>query len=272
MIENPANFHQLDGRLRLRGVLTFQTALHVGAGKATDEATDLPVLRDAQGHPFLPGASIKGVLRSTLESLVRSASEKSTGFWACDPLVDKPNKLAAGLELACGVHEPGKRSGVDIRQHCTLCQIFGSRVLASHVRVSDALIRDRDQRPPIELRDGVAIDRDRRVVYGGQKYDFEVVAPGTQFNLEVFVENPQPWMMGLLTIGFDQIADGFTTLGGFSSRGLGRATLEWTDVLEFSAAQLLAGNDPESLKDKKLETRQKEWRAALAAKVPGKRS
>ncbi|MBM3678236.1 MAG: CRISPR-associated RAMP protein, partial [Actinobacteria bacterium] len=211
------NFHRLEARLRLTGTMTTVTGLHVGAGTpAISDGLDQPVLRDALGLPFIPGASLKGVLRSTLESLVRALDGRR--MTACDPLARD----------ACGAHERGERSQAMAAEHCTICALFGSRVLASHVRISDALMVDSERVSPVEVRDGVAIDRDTGTVRGPLKFDFEVVPPGVGFDLEVFVENPVPWAMGLLMIGFDQIHRGYTTVGGFGSRGLGRVKIAWS--------------------------------------------
>ncbi|MBN1605711.1 MAG: CRISPR-associated RAMP protein [Polyangiaceae bacterium] len=265
---SPANFHCLEQRLRWTGQLTLLTALHVGASKGVD-AADMPVLRDVEGYPFIPGASIKGVLRSTAESLVRALGQPRTArLWACDPLLDQRESA----ERACGVQAPHqKRSEVDVTQHCAICRLFGSRLLASHVRISDALIPEaqRRRRPPIELRDGVGIDRDRRVARGRLKYDFEVVSPGTTFDLELFVENPEPWLMGLLCVALDQVKEGFCALGGFTSRGLGRATLTWESIFRFTAKSLLEGREPEVLDGERIAEAMRMWRAALASEVKG---
>ncbi len=264
MVDSPADFHRLDSRLRLRGTLALQTALHVGAGKGSD-GVDMPVLRDVEGYPFIPGASLKGVLRSTLESLVRALEpSRDQGLWACNPLEDEPG----APDVACGVYAKGERRGsVDVTGHCAICRLFGSRLVGSHVRISDALAKRRKGPPPIEHRDGVAIDRDRKVVHGGQKYDFEVVSPGTEFELEMFVENPRPWLMGLLIVGLDQIADGFSALGGFTSRGLGRATLQWDEVVRFTARDLLEGKGPTTLSKDDFARERDGWRDALAQKA-----
>lgn len=261
-----ADFHRLEARLRLTGVLTTRTGLHVGAGAAGDfDGLDQPVLRDALGLPFIPGSSLKGVVRSTIEAILRANDGRARGLWACDPLVQ------GGPEdqRACGAHEGGRRQEAQAAPHCAVCNLFGSRVLASHVRVSDALMRDAARRNPIEVRDGVAIDRDTGTVAGRQKYDFEVVAPGTSFDLEVFVENPEPWSMGLLLLGFDQIAAGYTAVGGFTSRGLGRVHIEWTECEEVTAAGLLAGEPPRRYGGDALRERCEEWRRALAARATG---
>ena len=63
-----ADFHVLHKRLRLMGTLTTRTALRIGSGGSGElDAADLPVLRDAEGFPLIPGGSLKGVLRSTIE-------------------------------------------------------------------------------------------------------------------------------------------------------------------------------------------------------------
>jgi len=113
-------------------------------------------------------------------------------------------------------------------------------VVASHVRISDALcLESRARKPPIELRDGVAIDRDLGKVYGANKYDFQVVSAGTGFGLELFADNLEDWELGVLVIGFEQIAEGFTAIGGFTSRGLGRVGIEWDTVTDFEPKRLL---------------------------------
>jgi CRISPR-associated protein Csm3 len=265
MRSSPADFHALKQRLRLSGQIVTRTALRVGSGGSGElDAANLPVLRDAEGYPFLPGSSLKGALRSTIEALVRGADlPRSTGLWACDPLLEETHGGA------CGHHEKGARGTVNPDEHCAICRLLGSRVVGSHVRFGDALVHltenDRaERRIPIEVRDGVAIDRDLRRQHGALKYDFEVVPPGTRFDIEVFVENPQDWGMGLLLLGFDQIKDGFTALGGFTSRGLGRVDVVFTGMLRVSARELLDGEKGTELSGSALEEAFASYRAALA--------
>lgn len=251
------NFDVLSSRLRLQGELVTQTALHVGAGSASDiEVTDLPVLKTAQGYPFIPGSSLKGVVRSTVEGLLRAA--KNNRLRACDPL---------SFETSCG--GTSVRSG-PLKEHCAVCRLFGSHLVASHVRFSDARMPRENEigPPPIERRDGVSIDRDLRVAAAKRKYDLEVVSPGTVFSLEIFVVNPEPWLMGLLVTGLDQLREGFTAIGGFTSRGLGRVSITWTSLERVTAERLLlkGAKDPEKLD---IEAEFETWRAALAEAAGG---
>lgn len=276
-MSNPAaDFHRLESRLRLRGVLETKTALRIGSGGGGDlDASDLPVLRDADGYPLIPGSSLKGVVRSTVEALVRGAdvTNRSHGVWTCDPFAGDGEP-----DRACGWHDSNRRNREEALKtdHCAVCRLFGSHVIASHVRFSDALLSDLQAvkhrgRVPVEVRDGVAIDRDLRTAHGGQKYDFEVIAPGTRFDLEVFVENPRDWLMGLLVIGFDQVADGFSALGGFTSRGLGRVAIQWTDMTRVDARSLLQGGEATVFTPERMSAEFKGYRDVLAARVRGGR-
>lgn len=264
--ESTANFHVLKSRLRLSGTLTTVTGLRIGSGgSGENDAVDLPVLRDGDGYPFIPGASLKGSIRSTLEALVRSFEmPRESGLYACDPLKeDRKDK-----DHACGSHEAGKRSSVNAEDACIICRLMGSRVVSSHVRFTDALIdRKRVSHRVVELRDGVAIDRDLRTVHSNRKYDFEVVPPGVPFQLEVFVENPTDWLMGLLMLGFEQVAEGFTALGGFTSRGLGRVQLEWDSLSRVEARALLSGEPPTLVRGEALTQQLATWRHAISLEV-----
>ncbi len=82
-----------DQRLRMEGVLATRTGLHIGAGESGDPlATDSPVVRDASGAPFVPGSSLKGVVRSATESLLRGATNGhgGEGLWTCDHIAGQP--------------------------------------------------------------------------------------------------------------------------------------------------------------------------------------
>ncbi len=256
---DPANFHCLSHRLRMTGTLETVTALHVGTGAAAHDAFDLPVLKDATGSAVIGGASLKGVLRSSVESILRAYGSGHGLLRTCDPFAK------GGPERACGyTGADRKRKNVFTSEHCATCRLFGSGVLASHVRFTD-LHCTSDVR--FEVRDGVAIDRDLKRVRGGQKYDFEVVPPGAKFTVEVFVENPEDWLMGLLMVGFDQLDDGFSAIGGFTSRGLGRVRFRWNEITQWSATQLLTGEVPERWTDVK--TKRKSWSDALANHAKG---
>ncbi|HEX4965541.1 MAG TPA: CRISPR-associated RAMP protein Csx7 [Thermoanaerobaculia bacterium] len=235
------------GRLRLEGVLTTHTALHIGAGGSGDAlGTDSPVVRTAAGAPYVPGSSLKGVLRSAAEALFRGGpgQEARETLWSCN--------LIAGEESACVSHKTAEairaeieKQGGDSRKvaeaiwdrSCTVCHLFGSMALSSRVRFADLLLRG--ETPLFELRNGVGIDRDKELAAAGVLYDFETVPPETEFELRVTVDNPTDEEVGLLLYLFHELDAGNLTLGGKASRGLGRVRIHWDKIEEI---KLQAGN------------------------------
>ena len=66
---------KLIGKLILEGELHCETGLHIGAGKGSLEigGSDNPVVKDAQGRPYIPGSSLRGKIRSLLEQFSGAA-------------------------------------------------------------------------------------------------------------------------------------------------------------------------------------------------------
>jgi CRISPR-associated protein Csm3 len=220
------------GRTRLEGTLTTRTSLHIGAGGSGDPlATDLPVVRDAEGRPYLPGASLKGLLRSSAEALYRGAGRPVCDVVAGAPCVPHP-VLKAWRE------EPGATPrGVAERvwhASCPICRLFGSPALAGRARFPDLLLAG--AAPVFELRNGVGIDRDRGIAADGILYDFEAVPPGTDFGLTVVIDNPTDADVGLLLYLFSGLDEGQLALGGKTSRGLGQVAIRWTAFHETTPA------------------------------------
>ena len=82
----------------------------------------------------------------------------------------------------------------------------------------------------IQIRDGVAIDRDSEKAKDRLKYDFEVVPTSAAFDLEIVLENATKQDLQLLCVGLSEFVHGFGVIGGKRSRGLGVACLEGLQV------------------------------------------
>ncbi len=76
----------------------------------------------------------------------------------------------------------------------------------------------------VQVRDGVVIDRDRETAVPHLKYDFETVPAGATFAFTIEAENLSEKERALLGAAIFEWQEGFT-IGGGSSRGLGRAKL-----------------------------------------------
>ena len=229
------SFATLRNRLRVTGTLVALTALRIGAGRSSEvTGTDLPVLRDARGRPLIPGASLKGTLRSRIEALVRVVHEGE----ALDlpALQDRVGTLAKELErdekLKKLRAKPNNTAEVDqytsdfYWQHSTLIDLtFGAQWTASRVFVRDALVDASLWFGQYEVRNGVGIDRDTETASDGLLYDYEVVPAGTRFAFELVAENMADWQLGMLMLALAPWERGEAQVGGFRSRGLGYVQL-----------------------------------------------
>jgi len=102
-------FESLQSKIVIRGRLRVQTALRIGTGRAAPAAgSDLPVMRDAIGVPFIPGSSLKGVVRAWAESLLRGMADSPEKMQklACDPLRHKPQSAGAPRAEGAGRAAP----------------------------------------------------------------------------------------------------------------------------------------------------------------------
>jgi CRISPR-associated RAMP protein (TIGR02581 family) len=282
----------ITARLVMRGELRCLSGLRIGAAKdASGIGSDLPVLRDANQLPYVPGSSLKGVVRSAVEGLIRgafplngswSAKDQPPKIWACNPLGDGDSSgqnTSRQADEAClsrrwskVLREERKQDDhtdlpleLVLAQSCTACSLFGNSELGGRVLFSDLpLLNASDLLSPVEIRDGVAIDRDMLTAVEKAKYDYEVVPAGARFALEIILDNPEPVLQGLLVAGLNALHEGHVRLGGFGSRGLGRVEVHVAEVRIRSAKEMLTGASGRTLSHDELRT---EGGKALAAEL-----
>ncbi|KKD39307.1 MAG: CRISPR-associated RAMP protein Csx7 [Limnoraphis robusta] len=237
-------FETFKNRLELTGKLTTITALRISAGRSTEPiGSDLPVIKDALGQPFIPGSSFKGALRSRLESFLRGIlgnNRKLVG----NPSVNDEWSLTS-KELAKFKMNELKNLNSQEKENCLhqyilentdlISSLFGSPWIASKFQVRDLTVDTNTWFNQYQERDGVAIDRDTETASEGKLYDYQVVPGGTDFDFKAVVENAEDWELGLLMIGLHQFETEQIPLGGGRSRGLGVVRLDidkmrWVDV------------------------------------------
>ena len=215
-------FDKFQSRLNLKGKVETQTAIRIGAGRSTAVVgSDLPVVRDAAGAPYIPGSSFKGVLRSYIESILRSFTEDKKVV--CNP-ANNDEQCIPREKMQTLKEERNDQLILD--NTCWVCQLFGSLWYASKLQIRDLYVEKDQWFGQYQQRDGVAIDRDTETAVGGHLYDFEVVPAGTPFEFQAIVDNTTDWQLGMLYIGLTAFRKGEITIGGGSSRGLGAIKLE----------------------------------------------
>ncbi|HUJ21926.1 MAG TPA: type III-A CRISPR-associated RAMP protein Csm3 [Bryobacteraceae bacterium] len=253
---------KLIGKLILEGELHCETGLHIGAGKGSLEigGSDNPVVKDAQGRPYIPGSSLRGKVRSLLEQFSGAAA---------------PSEL---VYLS-------RRKGQEVRIHQSdrpddeICLLFGrnagrmDRVVgepveshhATPARLSvfdapldvdsiTAPMRENLDDELTEVKSENAIDR---ITSQANPRTLERVPAGARFRIrfvmDVLCEEDAP-LFGQLVQGLRLLED--DALGGGGSRGSGRIRfanlkLTWRNR-EFYASgspqkELLTGADVAAL-------------------------
>jgi len=244
--DNLPDMRAFHSRLVLRGTLELRTSLRLGAGRDTqiEAAADLPVVKTVDGRPYIPGASFKGAWRAATEALLRGLPDHREKNLACisvprdeetvPPVVCLTAAAASRLkttpaekwaEILDGRAAQVKDKSLDEALRilsCRTCRLFGAPWLAGKVLIKDLLVGNGwgDLTRPA-VRDGVAIDRDKRSAAPKRKYTYEIVPEGTPFEVEIAVENADDAELGLAWLGLLAFQQGQIPLGGARSRGLG---------------------------------------------------
>lgn len=159
---------------------------------------------------YLPGSSLKGVIRSHSERILRTVLGDDVTA-ACDPL-SRNNSCSHRLK-----HIPQEETAAQYQQLCLACRIFGHQEQASHFLISDAYPAQAINTLPV--RHNVAIDRLSGGVAVGP-FDMEVAMDG-RFATTITLLNFELWQVGLLALALRDLAQGRVRVGFAKSRGLG---------------------------------------------------
>lgn len=95
----------LDGKVVITGKIRVETGLSIGGATVGLDigGVDNPIIKDAEGKPYIPGSSLKGKMRSLLEKANGLATDDKR-IWVV------PNEISIHM-----CNEPD----------CTVCNIFG---------------------------------------------------------------------------------------------------------------------------------------------------
>lgn len=186
---------------------------------------------------YLPGSSLKGVIRSHCERIARTCVPPVEGRRpaSCDPLFDslerggprthpRENRVVSCCRWLQERHKNAP-AAVIYQHSCFICKLFGNTSLASHSSFADAVpnagLASDDDPNLTEERNGVAIDRVYGSVSGGALFQFEVVTRG-RFATKIVLRNFTCAHLGLLGLALRDLNDQRLLVGFGKSRGLGR--------------------------------------------------
>ena len=162
---------------------------------------------------YIPGSSLKGVVRGFVEKALRTLDDRTSWRWACDTFPD----LASSCAKQLGKEE---NSATIYSKSCGACRIFGHTRLKGRVAFTDLSPLDEVR---TEVRYGVAISRLSHAVAQGP-FEMEVAVSGT-FGGHLVLENFEIWQLGLLALSLESVNQGLIKVGFGKNRGFGEVSL-----------------------------------------------
>lgn len=214
-------FSQQLNQIRIDLSLTPKAPLLIRSGRkgsADPTRPELECVRTAWGGApsvYIPGSSLKGVMRSHAERLLLSEDVTITPTLPVSSGVFKQD--APGVETYSGSSPLGRT--------------FGNLYLKGHVSVSDHLPGAHETDPAererwttlantVEQRNGVAIDRLLGSAAGKALFDQELVVQG-RFDGRIVLRNVQLYQLALLLLVIRDLDEGYVQLGSGTTRGNG---------------------------------------------------
>jgi len=209
----------LPERFRIR--LTMETDWHVGSGMGRPGHLDRLIARDADGLPFVPAKTVRGIWRDACERLCRGLGDNQRGDWSrlVDHLFGSQPALANTVKRDAPPFEAPLESSLRIRS-ARIPNALRDHLVRADCRLRQALTF---------VKPGIKIDP----ATGSAQTDFlrfeEVARRGTVLEAECRLSVPQNAReaASALLIASARVVE---RLGGKRRRGLGRCRLEILDA------------------------------------------
>jgi CRISPR/Cas system CSM-associated protein Csm3 (group 7 of RAMP superfamily) len=218
VFKNLRNEARISFWLRTAGPLLIRGPDQPGLDPLLPDMRFVRAWRNGKEVPYIPGSSLKGVLRSRVEQIIRALAPDGMGI---PDLFQRQRETEKEMK-----NKPG-----DYRYYASdpLTQLFGQTYLAGRLRCADAFpVEDR----PLLLneRSHVAINRITGATQGKALFNPEAVEEGT-FAAEISLVNFAVWQLKLLGGLLQDLDEGYILLGGSTTRGYGRVRVENTQVV-----------------------------------------
>lgn len=202
-----------EAAIRVEYRLAFTEAFHLGSGYGRG-LLDRLVVRDARGHVYIPGSSIKGKIRSMVEALARSK-----GVHVCTP--PRPERMCRENPcLSCRIFGSPRRDGT---------VFFSDAVLPPETKALFELHQSGRAGGQALLRTQVQLSRFRGVACDGLLFTSEYAEPGLEFSGTVkglIADDPSHHETAWLVAGMLSV----DAMGGGKSRGLGQCRFSISEL------------------------------------------
>ena len=197
--------------------------------------------KDGRLVPYIPGSSMKGVIRSHCERICKTLMKNSS----CNPFQNIKSNLkdthitddfscTGRLQILKEYSKQGELPSKPYTLSCPVCKLFGNGFLQSRTLLPDGYgahynnpnqqIIGTTRTVYLPRRDGVGIDRYSGGAVSGVKFDFEVEENAVFLFQDIIIKNFDLWQLGLLAYIFQDFEDKLIKIGFGKSRGLGNVS------------------------------------------------
>lgn len=232
------DFSTFKNKYILTGKIVVLNALHIGSGKETDDRDAPFISLDDDKNFYIPGSTFRGYLSTKLERFLDSGNGfkiKNNG----EELNEADVKLIFGYtnldKLETKINDKDNEEDRKIKENNRKIQdriirklnaknLDEVKSLAGRIHVSDMpVLKD----VKYVTRDGIKIDRNTGATEKRAKFDYDVVPAGTEFDLNIELENIENYQLDLIGLALNDILkDNGDLFGGKTSRGIGKCRLK----------------------------------------------
>ena len=232
------DFSTFKNKYILTGKIVVLNALHIGSGREKDDRDAPFISLDDDKNFYIPGSTFRGYLSTKLERFLDSGNGfkiKSNG----EELNEADVKLIFGYtnldKLETKINDKDNEEDRKIKENNRKIQdriirklnaknLDEVKSLAGRIHVSDMpVLKD----VKYLTRDGIKIDRNTGATEKRAKFDYDVVPAGTEFDLNIELENIENYQLDLIGLALNDILkDNGDLFGGKTSRGIGKCRLK----------------------------------------------
>ena len=213
-------------------------ALHIGSGKEKDDRDAPFISLDDDKNFYIPGSTFRGYLSTKLERFLDSENGfkiKNNG----EELNEADVKLIFGYtnldKLETKINDEDNEEDRKLKENNKKIQdriikklnsknLKEVKSLAGRIHISDMPVL---KNVKYITRDGIKIDRNTGATEKRGKFDYDVVPAGTEFELNIELENIENYQLDLIGLALNDILkDNGDLFGGKTSRGIGKCRLK----------------------------------------------
>ncbi|MBI5206203.1 MAG: hypothetical protein HY934_00250 [Candidatus Firestonebacteria bacterium] len=240
---------------KIFGTITTRTPLHLGSGESgkafgrkskeneAEENCSL-IFKDYRGIPCIPGSSLKGVIRTWLETHLMPFNFNQTydvAMFAVDEIDNDKNAFSEHVEKK-KVEFKNKANinslladfystNLDI-----ISGIFGFQRYMGKLEIENSYIKNPETWNEINIftMPGVAIDYITGTAKEHSLFTYELVAPKVNFGLELTLKNVRLWELGMVFSVLDSFNNEYfpLKLGGLNGIGYGQINLNIESICQ----------------------------------------